>query len=106
MSTEPLLTGALRTTTAGVTLAIRAHPGAKKTAILGLYGEGSTAQLKVAIQAPPIEGKANAALIAFLADTFSIPKTKVELVTGELSRSKVFLLRGLTLEQAEKGLGS
>jgi uncharacterized protein len=94
----------LRATEAGVTLAVRAQPGAKKTAILGIYGEGPAAQLKIAVQSPPIEGKANAALIAFLAQTFSIPKNKIELVTRGLSRSKVFLLRGLTLESTETKL--
>ena len=72
-----------------------------KTAITGLYGEGAAAQLKIAVHAPPIEGRANQALIAFLAESFSIPKSAVELTTGELSRSKVFLLRGVTLEKAE-----
>ena len=42
----------LRATPAGVTLAVRAQPGAKKTAIKGIYGEGATAQLKIAVQAP------------------------------------------------------
>jgi hypothetical protein len=92
---------AIRTTPDGVTLAIRAQPGAKKTAITGVYGEGAAAQLKIAVQAPPIEGKANVALIAFLAETFSLPKNAVELVRGELSRSKVFLLRGVTLVPAQ-----
>ena len=58
-----------------------------------MYGEGDAAQLKVAVQAPPVEGRANEALIGFLAKTFEIPKRSVELVSGELSRSKVFLLR-------------
>jgi uncharacterized protein (TIGR00251 family) len=94
----------LRSTAAGVTLAVRAQPGAKKTAIIGLYGEGATAQLKIAVHAPPIEGRANLALVAFLAETFDLPKNAVELTTGELSRSKVFLLRGVTLAQAEARL--
>jgi uncharacterized protein (TIGR00251 family) len=84
-----------------VTLAVRAQPGAKKTAITGIYGEGAAAQLKIAVQAPPIEGRANSALIAFLAETFGLPKNAVELMSGELSRSKVFLLRGITVEKAE-----
>ena len=67
----------------------------------GLYGEGAAAQLKIAVHAPPIEGRANLALIAFLADTFDLPKNSVELISGELSRSKVFLLRGVTLKNAE-----
>ncbi len=90
----------LREATGGVRLAVRAQPGAKKTAIVGVYGEGDAAQLKIAVQAPPLEGRANAALIAFLADLFDLARNQVELVSGELSRSKVFLLRGVTLAQA------
>jgi hypothetical protein len=97
-------TGMLREGSAGVTLAVRAQPGAKKTAIVGVYGEGDAAQLKIAVQAPPIEGRANEALIAFLSETFSIPKRSVELVSGELSRSKVFLLTGVTIQQARSKL--
>jgi uncharacterized protein (TIGR00251 family) len=91
----------LRANPAGVTLAVRAQPGAKKTAITGVYGEGPEAQLKVAVHAPPLEGRANLALIALLAETFGVGKNAVELMTGELSRSKVFLLRGVSLAQAE-----
>ena len=94
----------LRAASAGVTLAVRAQPGAKKTAIAGVYGEGPAAQLKIAVQAPPLEGRANAALIAFLAETFGLPKNAVELMAGESSRSKVFLLRGIGLEEAERKL--
>lgn len=96
----------LRATEGGVTLAVRAQPGAKRTALTGVYGEGAQAQLKIAVQAPPVEGKANTVLIVFLADIFSLPRNKVELLTGELSRSKVFLLRGLTQQQAETLLSS
>jgi len=93
--------GMIRAVAGGVTLAVRAQPGAKKTAITGVYGEGAAAQLKIAVQAPPVEGRANSALIAFLAKTFGLPKYSIELVSGELSRSKVFLLRGVTTTQAE-----
>jgi uncharacterized protein len=92
--------GMLREVTGGVTLAVRAQPGAKKTAIVGMYGEGDVAQLKIAVQAPPVEGRANEALIAFLAEMLGLPKRSVELVSGELSRSKVFLLRNVTLSSA------
>ena len=94
----------LRATVEGVTLAVRAQPGAKKTAITGVYGEGAAAQLKIAVHAPPLEGRANQALIAFLAETLGVTKNAVELKTGELSRSKVFLLRGVSLEKAESVL--
>ena len=94
----------VRATVGGITLAVRAQPGAKKTAITGVYGEGQAAQLKIAVHAPPLEGRANQALIAFLAETFAVPKNAVELVSGELSRSKVIMLRGVTLAQAEAKL--
>ena len=87
----------LRATADGATLVVRAQPSAKRTAISGIYGEGQAAQLKISVHAPPLEGRANAALIAFLAEVFGLPKSSVELLSGESSRSKVFLLRGLTL---------
>lgn len=95
----------LRAVADGVTLAVRAQPGAKKTAILGVYGEGAAAQLKIAVQAPPIEGRANEALIAFLALTFSLPKSSVVIMSGELNRSKVFLLRGVRLVDVRGRIG-
>jgi uncharacterized protein len=95
----------LRAVQGGVILAVRAQPGAKRTTIVGLYGEGATSQLKIAVQAPPIEGRANEALIKFLAEQLKIGKNSVELISGELSRSKVFPLRGVTVPQAESLLG-
>jgi uncharacterized protein len=94
----------LRAVKDGVALAVRAQPGARKTAIVGIYGEGDSAQLKIAVQAPPIEGRANEAIIAFLAATFDLPKSSVELVNGVLSRSKVFLLRGIAIERVRASL--
>ena len=94
----------LRAVADGVTLAVRAQPGAKRTAITGVYGEGATAQLKVAVHAPPLEGRANAALVAFLAETFGVAKNAVEMTSGGLSRSKVFLLRGVTVGQVEAAI--
>lgn len=99
-------TGMLREVAGGVTLAVRAHPGAKKTAIVGVYGEGDTAQLKIAVQAPPVEGRANEALVAFLAELFGVPKRSVELVSGELSRNKVFLLHGAHQDHVQKLLAA
>jgi uncharacterized protein len=94
----------LRAVKDGVTLAVRVQPGAKKTAIVGIYGEGATAQLKIAVNAPPIDGRANEALIAFLAEFFSLPRSAIALTSGASSRSKVFLLRGISLAQAEAAI--
>ena len=90
----------LRADPAGVTLAVRAQPGAKRTAITGVYGEGTAAQLKIAIHAPPLDGRANAELVEFLATTFGVAKNAVKIVSGELSRSKVFRLSGVTVARA------
>jgi hypothetical protein len=92
----------VRAVEGGVTLAVRAQPGAKRTAIVGVYGEGAAAQLKIAVQAPPVEGRANAALVVFLAGFAGLPRNRVELLSGELNRSKVFLLRGLARQDAER----
>jgi hypothetical protein len=94
----------MRETAGGITLSVRAQPGARKTAITGVYGSGPAAQLKIAVQAPPVEGRANEALIVFLARFFALSRTDVLLVAGELSRSKVFLLRGVGRDQVETSL--
>ena len=96
----------LRPTADGVSLAVRAQPGAKQTAVTGIYGEGSAAQLKIAVKAPALEGRANEALIEFLAKTFGIAKSAVKLTAGESSRSKVFLLRGVHLAEANAVVAS
>ena len=85
-----------------VILTLHIQPGAKKTEFAGLYGEA----LKIRLAAPPVDGKANAALIAFLAKTCGVPKASVELVSGDTSRSKRVRVSGadpahlLVLEQA------
>jgi uncharacterized protein len=95
----------LRQTADGVTLAVRAQPGAKKTAIVGIYGEGPNAQLRIAVQAPPIEGRANRALIEFLSSALDVSKSSIILVSGEFARSKVFLLTSTAIQSAESALG-
>jgi len=94
----------IRETAEGVTLSVRAQPGAKKTALAGIYGEGASAQLKIAVHAPPIEGRANDALIAFLADLLLLPRKSIILVSGETNRSKVFLLHGARTPEVRKAL--
>ena len=67
-----------------VILTLHIQPGAKKTEITGLHGEA----LKIRLAAPPVDGKANAALIAFLAKACGVSKSSVELVSGDTSRAK------------------
>jgi uncharacterized protein (TIGR00251 family) len=65
-------------------LSLHIQPGAKKTGFAGLHGDA----VRVRLAALPVDGKANAALRAFLAKTCEVPKSAVELVSGETSRSK------------------
>lgn len=68
-----------------LTLHLHVQPGAKKTEAAGMHG-GS---IKIRLAAPPVEGKANLALLAFVADAFGVPQRNVILVRGEKSREKV-----------------
>lgn len=65
-------------------LTLHIQPGAKQTGFAGLHGEA----MKIRLAAPPVDGKANAALCAFLADFCGVPKAAVTLVSGETSRAK------------------
>ena len=67
------------------TLTLHIQPGAKKTEVAGLYGDA----LKIRLAAPPVDGKANAALIAFVADRLGVAKSAVNLKSGQTSRRKV-----------------
>ncbi len=71
-------------------LTLHIQPGARKTEIAGLHGEA----LKIRLAAPPVDGKANAALLGFLAKACGVSKSAVELVSGDTSRAKRVRLRG------------
>ena len=86
---------ALRDTLGGCTLAVRVYPGARCNAITGEH-DGS---LKISLTTPPTDGRANAALIAFLADLLNIPRADITLLTGAASRSKTLRLNSLTSAQ-------
>ncbi len=79
----------------GCILPVRAQPGAKRNAVLGEQG-GS---LKVAITAPPAEGRANQALLELLREALELKRSQIELIGGATSREKRFLVRGTTKEQ-------
>lgn len=68
----------------GVTLRLHIQPGARITEAVGLHGDA----LKIRLAAPPVDGKANACLIAFLADRLDVAKSAISLVSGESSRAK------------------
>lgn len=68
----------------GLILSLHIQPGAKRTGFAGRYGEAA----KIRLAAPPVDGKANAALCAFLAEVCDAPKSAVVIVSGESSRAK------------------
>jgi uncharacterized protein (TIGR00251 family) len=57
-------------------------------------GESADAALKIALAAPPVEGKANAELIAYFAEVLDISRSRIELIAGKQSRTKVLRVRG------------
>lgn len=73
----------------GIILAVRAQPNAKKSALVGIWNE---THLKIALKAPAVDGKANEALIAFIADFCDIPKRSVSFLSGDTAREKRLLL--------------
>jgi uncharacterized protein (TIGR00251 family) len=82
---------------AGATLAVRAQPGAKRNAVLGEH----SGALKVAVTAPPEDGRANAALIEVLRDWLGVKRSQVELIGGQTNRNKTFLIRNITPEELQ-----
>lgn len=68
-----------------IVLSLHAQPGAKRTEVAGMHGDA----LRIRLAAPPVEGKANVALVRFLADAFGVPMRNVLIVRGETSRDKV-----------------
>ena len=88
----------LTETAEGVILNVRAQPRSSKAGIDGLFGADA---MKVRIRSAPVDGKANKELIETLADAFGIPKSRVELKSGQTSKTKRILLRGVSASAAE-----
>jgi uncharacterized protein (TIGR00251 family) len=86
----------LRNTSSGIELDVHVQPGARRSAIAGTHAE----RLKIAIQAPPVDGKANDAVIRFFAQILRVPRSAVAITRGEKSRDKTVAVEGLTAEQA------
>lgn len=76
-----------------ISLTLHIQPGAKKTEFAGLHGDA----LKIRLVAPPVDGKANEALIRFIADTLGLAKSAVSLKSGQTSRRKVLEVRGASV---------
>ncbi len=84
----------------GVTFAVRVVPRASRNEIVGVHGDA----LKVRLTAPPVEGRANEALVAFLAKRLGVRKSQVEIVAGATSRRKMIRVSGVLTQEVEERL--
>jgi uncharacterized protein len=90
----------LAETAQGVNVSVRVAPRAARTAIQGPHG----AALKIRLQAPPVDGRANAALIAFLAEALGVPRRDVAIESGHAGRDKRVSVRGISAAAARAAL--
>ena len=80
---------------------LRAVPNARKSEIVGVHGDA----IKVKVAAPALEGRANEALVEFIAEKLGVARRDVTLSSGEKSRDKVIAVEGLDEAEARKRLG-
>jgi len=90
----------IRDTSDGATFQVKVQPRAKKSSIVGEVGEA----LKLALTAPPIEGRANQACVAFLAELLNVSRSSVTIAAGQSSRNKVIRVAGLAAAQVQERL--
>jgi uncharacterized protein len=91
----------IRDTAEGATFAVKVHPRAKKDAITGEVGEA----LKLSLNAPPLEGRANQACIEFFAKLLKVSRSSITIASGQNSRNKLIRVTGLSAEEVRKRLG-
>src|SRR5258707_15885502 len=85
-----------------VSFAVKVRPRARKNAITGTVGDA----VKLALTAPPVDGKANQAVIEFFADFFDIPRSSVTIASGETNRLKVVWVSGISAEIVRQRLAA
>ena len=78
-------------------LTVKVHPRAKRTAFTGRLGDA----WKLALAAPPVDGKANDECVRFFAELAAVPRSRVRIVIGQTSRTKVVEIEGLTQPELE-----
>jgi uncharacterized protein len=83
-------------------LRLRVSPGASRAGVVGRYGQG----WKVRVAAPPEGGRANDAVVRLLAETLSVPRDAVKLVSGQGARDKIVELTGIDEAQTVRRLSS
>jgi uncharacterized protein len=92
----------VRDSPAGATFSVKVHPRAKKNAITGEIGDA----LKLALTAPPVEGRANEGCIEFLAKVLSVPRSSITIAAGESSRNKLIRVAGLSADEVRNRISA
>jgi uncharacterized protein (TIGR00251 family) len=90
----------IRDTSSRVGFAVKVQPRARKNAITGMVGDA----LKLALTAPPVDGRANEACIEFFANLLAVPRSSVTIASGETSRNKVIRVAGLSADEVRRRL--
>ncbi len=85
-------------TNGAVTFAVKVVPRASRNEIVGVEGD----VIKVRLNAPPVEGKANVALVRLLAELLGVSAAQIEIVRGETARRKLVRVRGATAEYVKR----
>ena len=80
----------LKPTPTGIALSLHCQPGAKQTKVVGLHDDC----LKIALQAPPLENKANALLVAWLSKQLKVPQKQIQFISGQNNRKKRIEIQG------------
>ena len=91
----------LRETKEGLLLTIRVTPRSARDEIVGTHGNA----LKIRLNAPPVDGKANSQLIRFLGERLKVPLSRIQIVRGRMGREKQVLVTGLRPEELRSRLG-
>jgi uncharacterized protein (TIGR00251 family) len=86
----------LSETTGGIRLALHIQPNSAKNEVVGIHQD----RLKIKIRAVPTDGRANAEVILFLSEVFEVPKSSVEIISGNSGRNKFVAIAGSTISQA------
>ena len=92
------LTIPIHDTPTGTTFAVKIHPRAKKNGLTGEFGDA----LKLALTAPPVDGRANEACIEFFANLLKLPRSSVTIASGETSRNKVIRVAGMVAYEVRR----
>lgn len=82
----------------GAALTVRVTPRARRTEIAGVMDDGT---LRVRVTAPPVEGKANAALVRLLAEVLQVRANRIEIIAGQTGLDKILSILDLTPEEVQ-----